>query len=161
MSFDTVTSALVVVAATLISWSFVMYWAHRAAHSLPTLRRWHNDHHAYVLKTVLRSHPNVMTWEWNNIFLFNNTWRSTVDFWITDVIPTLLFVLVTGQVWFGVIYYLYCAFLQESLEHNPKFEMYPFVPGAWHLEHHKHGNQNFGVWFPIWDIVFKTHQTRT
>jgi sterol desaturase/sphingolipid hydroxylase (fatty acid hydroxylase superfamily) len=147
--------------ATVAGWTFMMYWIHRAAHVVPWMQRWHVHHHAHVMQTVLRSDPDVMTWKWNNIFLYNDTWDSTVDFWITDVIPTVLFVLITGQLWFGIAYYLYSALLQERVEHNPRFSYYPFTPGQWHLDHHSTATQNYGIWFPVWDIVFGTNYART
>jgi sterol desaturase/sphingolipid hydroxylase (fatty acid hydroxylase superfamily) len=59
--------------------------------------------------------------------------------------------------WLFVVYYVWAAFIQESIEHNSKFDIYPILTsGKWHMVHHHHKNYNYGVFFPIWDIVFGT-----
>ena len=49
--------------------------------------------------------------------------------------------------------------MQERVEHNPKFNLMPFITsGKWHLEHHHDSTKNFGVFFPIWDWLFGTYR---
>jgi len=33
--------------------------------------------------------------------------------------------------------------------------------GKWHLIHHKHSKYNYGLFVPIWDILFKTYKSLT
>lgn len=134
-------------------WTFVIYWVHRLAHmfKIPIVTKMHWDHHKQVNAHAIKG------WHWSNFFLFNDTWRSTADLWLTEVIPTLLFCWLTGQWWLFALYYLWAALIQEAIEHNPKFNFYPWLTsGKWHLIHHSDAKKNYGVFFPIWDIIFKT-----
>jgi sterol desaturase/sphingolipid hydroxylase (fatty acid hydroxylase superfamily) len=122
---------------------------HRAAHTIPVLIKIHRDHHIYV-------NSNKMEWKLNNLVLFNDTQISTLDLWLTEVIPTIVFCYLTGQWWILLFYYVWAAFFQESLEHNSNFN-FPFLTaGKWHLIHHRKPNKNFGLFFSCWDIIFKT-----
>jgi sterol desaturase/sphingolipid hydroxylase (fatty acid hydroxylase superfamily) len=59
--------------------------------------------------------------------------------------------------WLFVVYYIWAAFIQEAVEHNSNFSIYPILTsGKWHMVHHYHKNYNYGVFFPIWDILFGT-----
>ena len=133
-------------------WTFILYWIHRIVHKTLVIKNWHWDHHVYITK------HGALGWKWNNIFLFNDTWCSTLDLYITEVIPTLLFSLITGQWWIFLFYYSWAALFQENLEHNKNVNI-PFIAsGKWHLIHHKHPNKNYGLFFPIWDIIFGTYK---
>jgi sterol desaturase/sphingolipid hydroxylase (fatty acid hydroxylase superfamily) len=57
--------------------------------------------------------------------------------------------------WIMLLYYIWAAFLQEELEHS-NLNLYPFTAGQWHMVHHEHPDKNFGLFLPIWDIIFKT-----
>lgn len=132
-----------------IIWTFVIYWMHRLVHIIPILQRIHADHHIYV-------NNNDVRWHWSNLFLFNDTWKSTADLWITEVIPTLILSFFFGW-WLIIAYYLWAAFIQESIEHNKRFDLYPYLTsGKWHMVHHRNSKYNFGVMIPLWDRVFKT-----
>lgn len=134
-------------------WTFIIYWIHRLCHNVPALSYFHKFHHRYVAK-------NSITWHWNNLFLFNDDWPSTIDYWITEVLPTLIFVIVTEQWWLGIGFYVYAAFIQEWLEHNPNFSLYPFyTSGKWHILHHTAPPCNYGIGTPFWDWVFKTNKS--
>jgi sterol desaturase/sphingolipid hydroxylase (fatty acid hydroxylase superfamily) len=55
------------------------------------------------------------------------------------------------------MYYVWAAFIQESIEHDQNFDLYPVLTsGKWHMMHHRDENCNYGVIIPIWDIVFGT-----
>jgi sterol desaturase/sphingolipid hydroxylase (fatty acid hydroxylase superfamily) len=128
---------------------------HRLVHVLPYAKHFHCDHHAYIIK-------HGTDWHWNNLFLFNDTWKSTVDLWITEVIPTILFCLITGQWWILLFYYIWAAFIQERIEHNSKFDWYPWLTsGKWHLVHHRKPRKNFGLFIPLWDILHGTRELAT
>lgn len=142
-----------------ISWTLYLYVIHRVIHVVglrffPVAFNAHADHHRYI-----NTHKQT-TWHWNNLFLFNDTWMSTLDLWITEVIPTLVFSLITGQWWISVFYYVWAAFVQEIIEHNPKFDLYPFLTsGKWHLIHHHNTSVNYGLFIPAWDILFGTFKS--
>lgn len=131
-------------------WSFMLYWIHRAAHVVPWMHKIHMDHHNYILY-------NTTHWHYSNLLLFNDTWCSTLDLWITEVIPTIIFAFLFDASWIFVIYYVWTAFLQESLEHS-KLDWYPFTAGRWHMIHHVKPNRNFSLFLPIWDKLFNTEQ---
>lgn len=133
-------------------WTFVIYWCHRLAHIIPIINELHYDHHKYALN-------NNISWHWSNLFLFNDTWKSTLDLWITEVIPTLIISYFLGE-WLFVIYYMWAAFIQERIEHNETFDWYPFTSGKWHMIHHRNSNYNFGIFIPIWDIIFLTWKSK-
>jgi sterol desaturase/sphingolipid hydroxylase (fatty acid hydroxylase superfamily) len=118
------------------------------------MRKYHADHHAQVTEqTITGLH-------WKNAFLWFDNWKSTVDQWLTEVIPTFILSAVTGHWWLFVAYYVWAAFIQEAIEHNPKVNFYPFLTsGKWHLIHHQDPNKNYGVFIPIWDLVFGTRKT--
>ena len=135
------------------AWTWCLYVIHRSVHVIPILRELHWDHHRYV-------NTHSMGWHWNNLLLFNDTGTSTVDLWITEVIPTVIFSYITGEWWVLVFYYVWAALLQETLEHNPKVNVYPWLTsGKWHLVHHRNMRNNYGVFTPLWDMVFRTHTT--
>jgi sterol desaturase/sphingolipid hydroxylase (fatty acid hydroxylase superfamily) len=133
-------------------WLFFLYWIHVFAHVIPFIKNIHFDHHRYISKN-----QNV-SWHWSNLFLINQTALSTIDLWITEVIPTILFSLITGQWWISVFYYLWAALLQETLEHNNNFDLPLLTSGKWHLLHHSDVHKNFSLFFPLWDIIFKTYK---
>ena len=132
-------------------WTFVIYWMHRLVHIVPVVNKIHADHHRYVIR-------NTVKWHWSNLFLYNDTWLSTLDLWISEVIPTMVFAYFFG-IWIFALYYVWAAFVQERIEHNENFDWYPFLTsGKWHMIHHKHSKVNYGIFFPIWDIMFKTYE---
>jgi sterol desaturase/sphingolipid hydroxylase (fatty acid hydroxylase superfamily) len=141
-----------------LTWTLVLYVIHRIVHVTPILKKIHWEHHRYI-SIRLRSinHEKTLTeWHWNNLLLFNDNVLSTIDLWITEVIPTLIFSYLTGQWWISIFYYIWAAFLQESLEHNPRLNLYPFTSGIWHLQHHKNYKKNYGLFHPLWDRIFQT-----
>lgn len=150
-SYTAMVFGMINVMLTFLSWTFLLYWIHRIIHRIPMVNKFHQDHHIYI------NRHGGTRWHWNNIFLYNDTWKSTADLWISEVIPTLVFSYVTGCWWLSIFYYLWAALLQEMLEHNPNFDMYPFITsGRWHLVHHKKQRKNFGLFIPLWDKLFKT-----
>jgi len=132
-------------------WTFVLYWIHRIGHRVSFIKQYHLDHHGFILKN---GNPG---WSWNNLFLFNDTWLSTIDLWITEVIPTLVFSWLTDQWWIFTFYYIWAALVQEVIEHNTNFNMPLLTSGKWHVLHHYQPNKNFSLFFPLWDILFGTH----
>ena len=135
-----------------LTWTFILYWIHRIIHKVSFLQKYHNDHHKFINQFGMQG------WKWNNLFLFNDTKSSTIDLYITEVIPTFIFSWVTGQWWIFIFYYIWAAILQESLEHNKNLNLPLFTFGKWHLIHHKNFRKNYGLFFPIWDIIFNTYR---
>ena len=132
-------------------WTFCLYWVHRAAHILPILKTYHFNHHKVI-------NTNTIKWNWNNLLLYNDTKESTIDLWLTEVIPTCIISYITGQWWLIVFYYLWASLIQERVEHNKHFNIPLLTSGKWHLNHHKDGKCNYGLFTSIWDIVFKTNR---
>lgn len=136
---------------TFIFWTFLIYWCHRIAHYAPVIKNLHRDHHKQISENTYNG------LHWTNIFLYFDSWKSTADQWVTEVIPTFIFAWLTGQWWLFGLYYVWAAFIQEAIEHNPNFNVYPILTsGKWHLIHHEDNSKNFGVFFPIWDMLFGT-----
>ncbi len=133
------------------TWTLLLYWIHRIAHVIPILRDIHLDHHRFVLN-------NNTSWHWSNLFLFNDTWASTLDLWLSEVIPTLLFSLITGQWWISIFYYVWAAFIQETIEHNKNFNIPILTSGKWHMIHHR-SEKNYGLFTALWDKVFRTYKS--
>lgn len=128
----------------------MLYWIHRIGHELPIVREYHMVHHRFILH-------NETNWHWSNLFLYNDNVHSTIDLWITEVIPTVIFSVITGQWWISVFYYVWAAFIQESIEHNKNFDIPILTSGKWHLIHHRE-KVNYGLLTPVWDIVFGTYK---
>lgn len=134
-------------------WIFTLYCVHRAFHKIPFLKRIHWSHHQYIFK----KRGNL--WNWKILFLYNDDTSSTIDTWLSEVIPTLLICWITGHWWLFLFFYVWAAFIQELIEHNPKINLYPYLTsGKWHLEHHKNWRCNYGLFIPIFDIIFKTNK---
>lgn len=136
-----------------LSWTLLLYWVHRIAHSMKFLKKFHLDHHRFIS----RNGNSKSKWNINNLFLYNDSTYSTIDLWITEVIPTFLFALATGHWWIFLFYYIWAACFQEFLEHKKGINLPFFTFGDWHLIHHRNFNSNYGLFFPLWDIVFRTN----
>jgi len=135
------------------AWTLVLYWIHRLCHGLDFLRRIHLDHHGFI-----NSNGNGKSrWEINNCVLYNDSKHSTIDLWLTEVIPTVAFSAVTGQWWICIFYYVWAAFFQEIFEHRRGFDLFLLTPGEWHLQHHRNCKVNYSLFFPVWDIIFGTY----
>lgn len=133
-----------------LTWTLMLYWIHRTAHHVPVLIRFHADHHRYI-------HQHNTSWHPSNLILYNNTKNSTIDLWITEVLPSMIFAIVFDAWWIFWTYYVWAAFLQETIEHS-KLNLYPFTSGKWHMIHHKKPSKNFGLFLPLWDKLFGTEQ---
>ena len=132
-------------------WTFMLYWIHRAAHITPIVKLYHFNHHKVI-------DTNTIKWNWNNLLLYNDTMESTIDLWLTEVIPTCILSYLTGQWWLIIFYYLWASLIQERIEHNKNFDIPILTSGKWHLTHHNSGNYNFGIFTPMWDKIFKTER---
>lgn len=139
--------------AYFFAWTFILYWVHRFAHKVKSpVMKTHWEHHKVVLTQEIK-------WMWPMIFLWQEGWKATLDIIYTEAIPTIIFCAITGQWWILVWWYIWTAFIQEHIEHNPNFNIYPFSAGKTHLVHHRNSNYNYSLFFPIWDIVFGTYKS--
>lgn len=135
-------------------WLLVLYWAHRLAHVVPYIKEIHSDHHKFVLRSKYGTE-----WRLNNLILYNDTIRNTLNLWITEVIPTLTFSYVTGQWWIFIFYYIWAAFFQQTLKYDKDEDIFLLTPGMWSMIHYRRTNLNFGLFISFWDIVFKTNRS--
>ena len=134
-------------------WTFTIYWMQRLANVWSFMRKYHVDHHKQVTQATIQG------LNWRNALLWFDSWESTVDQWLTEVIPTIIISCVTGHYWLLFAYYIWAGFIQEAVEHNKRINLYPFLTsGKWHLIHHEFPNKNYGVFIPLWDIVFRTRK---
>lgn len=132
-------------------WTLILYWIHRLGHRSVFIMRFHGDHHRHVLKHGTK-------WRPNNLLLFNDNWKSTVDLWLTEVIPTIAFSTIFNAWWVFTFYYIWAAFIQEIVEHNSKISIPLWSSGRWHLKHHYNPGVNYGLFFTVWDKVFSTEK---
>jgi sterol desaturase/sphingolipid hydroxylase (fatty acid hydroxylase superfamily) len=145
-------------ALTFLIWTLCLYVIHRVIHAhgaqyMPMVFLAHAAHHGYI-----NTHASP-TWHCSNLLLYNDNWLSTVDLWFTEVIPTVIFAVVTGAWWILVFYYVWAAFIQECVEHSSDFNISPILTsGQWHLQHHRDVTSNYGLFLPIWDWVFGTYR---
>jgi sterol desaturase/sphingolipid hydroxylase (fatty acid hydroxylase superfamily) len=137
-----------------ILWTFVLYWLHRFFHNVPILKEMHMVHHMHVTLGTGSS-----DWNWKHMFLWIDDWKVTVDLWLMETIPTIIFCWILDQWWILAFYWFWTAFVQERIEHNINFNWYPLTSGRWHMVHHINANYNFGIFIPIWDIVFNTRKS--
>lgn len=135
--------------AIFMIWTLYLYLWHRLVHKTPVIKNFHRHHHVFILN-------NHTSWKWNNLFLYNDDIIGTVDLWVTDVLPTILFCFIFDSWYILLFYWCWAAFLQEKLEHNRNVDFIGCTFGKWHLEHHRNPSKNFGLFFPIWDRIFKT-----
>jgi sterol desaturase/sphingolipid hydroxylase (fatty acid hydroxylase superfamily) len=135
-----------------LSWTLMLYLIHRLVHIVPGyIHICHMDHHKQVIQNSIKG------LHWSNLLLWNDTFKSTLDLWFTEVIPTLIFCYIFNCWWLFVVYYIWAAFVQEAIEHNPNFNV-PFITsGKWHLIHHSDARVNFGLFTSIWDRIFGTY----
>jgi sterol desaturase/sphingolipid hydroxylase (fatty acid hydroxylase superfamily) len=135
-----------------LGWTLIIYCMHRIVHTVPYLKKIHWHHHKHVIHGT-----GSYKWEWTNLFLWVDDLKGTLDQWIMEVIPTILFCWLTGHWWILILYWVDSAFIQEHIEHNRKFDIYPFLTsGKWHMVHHEDHRYNYGIYFPIWDLIFGT-----
>jgi sterol desaturase/sphingolipid hydroxylase (fatty acid hydroxylase superfamily) len=137
-------------------WTLVLYWIHRFVHRITFLKKYHLAHHKFINENDF----NKSFWQLNNLILYNDNWKSTIDLWLTEVFPTIIFSIITGSWWIFFFYYSWAAFFQEMFEHKKGLSIPVLTCGDWHLEHHKNYKINYGIFFPLWDIFFRTNKSK-
>jgi len=139
-----------------LAWTLMLYALHRITHRTRILNKFHSQHHSFINVSIAKKAPQ--SWKYNNLFLYNDNIPSTIDLWITEVIPTIIFCAITTHWWLFAFYYIWAAFIQEQIEHNPKVDIPILLSGKKHLFHHNNYRCNYGLFFPIWDILFNTYK---
>jgi sterol desaturase/sphingolipid hydroxylase (fatty acid hydroxylase superfamily) len=135
-------------------WTLMLYWLHRAIHSAPNpIQKFHRHHHKMAVYS-----NDKLKWRWNNLFLYQDDFKTTADFWITEVIPTTIFCFATGHWWILAFHYLWSALIMENLEHNLKIDGFPLSFGKWHMQHHYNPSNNYGLFIGWWDFIFGTYK---
>lgn len=133
-------------------WTLLLYWIHRLGHKSAWLMKFHGDHHRYA-------NQNIIRWSWKNLFFYTDTRKSTIDLWLTEVFPTILFCVIIQSWWILAFYWIWAAFIQEIVEHNENISIPFWSSGKWHLIHHQNPRVNFGLFFTLWDVVFNTNES--
>lgn len=133
-------------------YTLILYVMHIFAHRCPFFWYFHDDHHKQVINGTIEG------FNWKNIFLIFDNWKSTIDQWLIEVIPTVILSIYFEAFWLLTFYYIWAAFIQESVRHNKNFNLMPFLTsGEYHLKHHYSGTKNYGVFVWFWDWVFGTY----
>jgi sterol desaturase/sphingolipid hydroxylase (fatty acid hydroxylase superfamily) len=132
-------------------WTLMLYWVHRISHIKIRFNKLHCSHHQFVAL-------NQPKWHWSNIFFYMDNPKSAIDVWITEVIPTIIFCWIINSWWLIIFYWIWAAFLQERYEHKTNLDLILFTSGKWHMIHHCNPKRNFGLFIPLWDIVFGTYE---
>ena len=84
---------MIIYVIMFLLWTLMLYLIHRLIHIIyiPYIHDWHWDHHKVISQ---ETHWGL---HWSNIFLYNDTWKSTFDLWCTEVIPTIVFCWLIGH----------------------------------------------------------------
>lgn len=124
---------------------------HRAFHTVPFLWYLHKSHHDEV-NADYGNRP-----QWTAILLWTDSWKTTIDLWLIEYIPTAFYCWIFGCWWIAVMYYFWVAFVQDFIDHNPRFNLYPLLSsGKYHMQHHKNYKINYATMFPWSDWIMGT-----
>ncbi len=139
-------------AGYFFAWTLILYWTHRAAHRLEFLWRFHSAHHE-------THYDGSFEFSWWNLIGWFNDWRSTLDQWIVEIIPTAIFIAVFPAAWpLAVLYFVDNALAEGITDHNPRIRVPGLAMGRYHLVHHEDHGANLDVYTPFWDRVFGTYR---
>jgi sterol desaturase/sphingolipid hydroxylase (fatty acid hydroxylase superfamily) len=141
----------------LLMFDLVGYWIHRAQHGLNWWWELHAVHHSQQSMTV---------------------WTDSRNHFLDDLLTALIIALVARAIGTPGSQFIWLVFISrvvESLSHANVRHGYGvlgrlIVDPLFHRTHHAiglghegpHGGCNFGVLFPFWDLLFRSHNfTRT
>lgn len=128
-----------------VGWDFVLYWMHRAYHSLELLWRVHRWHHSV-----------------SQLNAFTGFRASLLEILITGFLTVLLSVWRPESIpWFMLYYIGTQIFMHLEVEYLSFGGLSKFIiTPEFHRTHHsvapEHYNKNFGNLWLIWDQVFGT-----
>jgi len=125
--------------AALFLFDLLAYWIHRAAHANALLWRIHRVHH---------SDPNLGPWITFRFHVVEIAWRMALQF-----LPLYLLGVVTAIP--NAVYLVLVVFnLVAHSDLDLRFG--PLVGPAYHGAHHRDDRVNFGMYFVVWDVIFRT-----
>ena len=123
----------------LLAFDLLAYWVHRAAHANALLWRIHRVHH---------SDPDLGPWITFRFHAVEIAWRMAIQF-----LP--LYVLGVAAAIPNVVYLAFVVF--NLVAHSDlDWRFGPLVGPAYHGVHHREEHANFGMFFVVWDVLFKT-----
>lgn len=150
---------------SFLLWSLFSYSIHRAAHIKSKYNPLFKIHLAHHKAQYGKEKDYRFKWPgWKAYFLWFDDLASSLDVWITLILPAILVSLVFPQSHFTVLalVYLYEVFLSEhNLDHNPEIDgpiTHILAVGQFHLTHHHYPKYNYGLYLTLWDLVFVTAQ---
>lgn len=123
----------------LIAFDLLAYWVHRAAHANAFLWRIHRVHH---------SDPNLGPWITFRFHVAEIAWRMAIQ-----LLPLYLLgvaAAIPNAVWLVIVVFNLVA--HSDLD----WRFGPLVGPAYHGVHHRDGRANFGMFFVVWDVLFRT-----
>jgi sterol desaturase/sphingolipid hydroxylase (fatty acid hydroxylase superfamily) len=125
--------------AALIAFDLLAYWVHRAAHASALLWRIHRVHH---------SDPDLGPWITFRFHVVEIAWRMALQF-----LPLYLLGVVADIP--NAVYLVLLVF--NLVAHSDlDWRFGPLVGPAYHGVHHRDGGANFGMFFVVWDRIFRT-----
>ena len=129
--------------AALIVFDLLAYWVHRAAHANAFLWRIHRVHH---------SDPDLGPWITFRFHAVEIAWRMAIQFFPLYVLGVAA--AIPNAVYFALI--LFNLVAHSDLD----WRFGPLVGPAYHGVHHRDDRVNFGMFFVVWDVVFKSQMRR-
>jgi sterol desaturase/sphingolipid hydroxylase (fatty acid hydroxylase superfamily) len=151
LQFDTGSSVPLSVAAVLVSaliTDFFFYWFHRTQHENRLLWQSHLLHHSDVSLNVTTTHRTHFIEHVLSPFFM--TLPMAVLFALPE--PNVVIIGILPAVWSNVVH-------MNIRVGFGKFWWLLASP-QYHRIHHslrpEHLNKNFAVWFPVWDVIFRT-----
>ncbi len=125
------------------------YWLHRLSHAIPALWRVHAVHHMPTRLHIIKAGRHHLLY-----------------FFLRGLIVWTPLLLI-GAPAALIVWQIVAATLTGNVAHAnielkiPKFMHKILVTPQFHRLHHSidhiHGNSNFGVLLPVWDMLFRTH----
>lgn len=144
-------------------WTLISYALHRLAHTKSRYNPLFKIHLAHHKAEYGKEENYKFKWPgWRSFVLWFDDLKSSLDVWITLILPAVLVSLLFPTTHFAVLIfvYFYEVFLSEhNLDHNPEitgFVTRVLAIGQYHLTHHHYPKYNYGLYLTIWDIVFVT-----
>ncbi|WP_374650304.1 sterol desaturase family protein [Dongia sp.] len=131
-------------------WTGLLYGIHRLAHRWAPLWQLHRAHHEEV-------YDGSFEFAWTNLLFIYGSWRTTLDQWLCEIVPTIAFIAAVPRAWpLGILYLLDNIFAEGITDHNPRISPPLLAMGRYHLAHHKNSRVNFDGFTQFWDWVFRT-----
>jgi sterol desaturase/sphingolipid hydroxylase (fatty acid hydroxylase superfamily) len=135
--------------AFYLVFDFFYYWFHRTQHAVPMLWRLHRLHHTERALNVTTTQRHHWLEEPLRVFFISVPMALLID------------VQRAQAGWLGFTWMLWGFFIHSNLRLHLGALAHVFVGPQAHRIHHSllsvHEGRNYGAFFPIWDIVFRTY----